>query len=178
MFNDRNQQTQIAKDDWILGRADAPVTLLEYGDFECPHCAKARPALEGLVLEYSEDIRFVFRHFPIASAHPHAQIAAESAEAAGAQGQFWEMHDMLFTHQDRLEFEDLRSYANALRLDLARFDQEILARAYEDEVRQDYRRVIQDAVNGTPSIFINGLRYIGPRDYGSILGAIESRLPV
>ena len=177
-FDDRIQKTQIAGDDWIRGRADAPVTILEYGDFECPYCAMARPVLEGLVNEYSEDIRLVYRHFPITTTHPHARIAAESAEAAGAQGKFWEMHDMLFTHQDRLEFEDLRRYAQAVGLDLRRFDQEMQNRVYEDEVRRDYRRGIQDGVNGTPSIFINGLRYDGPRDYGSILAAIESRVAV
>jgi len=177
MFNDRIQKTQIAEDDWTLGRWDAPVTLLEYGDFECPYCAMARPVLEGLVAEYPDDIRLVFRHFPVTTTHPHARIAAESAEAAGAQGQFWEMHDMLFTHQDRLEIEDLRRYAHALRLDLRRFDQEMLARVYEDEVRRDFRRGIQDGVNGTPSIFINGLRYDGPRDRISILSAIAAQIP-
>jgi len=178
MFNDRIQKTQIEEDDWILGNEAAPVTLLEYGDFECPYCGMARPVLEGLVAEYPEDIRLVFRHFPISTTHPHARIAAESAEAAGAQGQFWEMHDMLFTHQDQLEFEDLRRYAHALGLDVKRFDREMMDRVYEPEVRRDFRRGIQDGVNGTPSIFINGLRYDGPRDRRSILAAIESQVPV
>lgn len=178
MFNDRIQKTQIAEDDWILGSEDAPVTLLEYGDFECPYCAMARPVLEGLVAEHPADIRLVFRHFPISTTHPHARIAAESAEAAGAQGQFWEMHDMLFTHQDRLEFDDLRSYAHAIGLDMMRFDQEMSARVYEEEVRWDFRRGIQDGVNGTPSIFVNGLCYDGPRDRQTILSAIQAQVPV
>jgi protein-disulfide isomerase len=160
-----------------LGTRGCPVTLLEYGDFECPYCAMARPVLEGLVAEYPEDIRLVFRHFPVTTTHPHARIAAESAEAAGAQGQFWEMHDMLFTHQDRLAFEDLRRYAHALGLDLSRFDQEMVARVYQAEVQRDFRRGIQDGVNGTPSIFINGLRYDGPRDRASILSAVAAQIP-
>ena len=178
MFNDRVQQTEIAEDDWILGKVEAPVTLLEYGDFECPYCAMARPELESLVAAHTDIIRLVFRHFPITTTHPHSRLAAESAEAAGAQGQFWKMHDMLFTHQDRLEFEDVRRYAHALGLDLRRFDREMMDHVYEAEVRRDFRRGIQDGVNGTPSIFINGLRYDGPRDRRSILAAIESQVPV
>jgi protein-disulfide isomerase len=178
MFNDRIQKTEIAEDDWILGSEDVPITLLEYGDFECPYCAMARPVLEGLVAEFPTDIRLIFRHFPISTTHPHARIAAESAEAAGAQGKFWEMHDMLFTHQDRLEFEDLRRYAHAIGLDLRRFDQEMRDHVYEDEVRRDFRRGIRDGVNGTPSIFINGLRYDGPRDRRAILAAIQAQVPV
>ena len=173
MFNDRIQQTKITADDWILGDENAPVTLLEYGDFECPYCAAARPELESLVKNYPDTIQLVYRHFPITTTHPHAALAAEAAEAAGAQGKFWEMHDMLFTHQDALEFEDLRRYARSIGLDLKRFDREMSDHLYRDEVRRDFRRGIQDGVNGTPSIFINGLRYDGPRDRRSILAAVE-----
>jgi protein-disulfide isomerase len=177
-FDDRIQQTQIMPDDWILGDAEAPVTMLEYGDFECPYCAMARPVLEALVVDYPDTIRLVYRHFPITNIHPHAALAAEAAEAAGAQGRFWDMHDLLFANQDRLEFEDLRAYAREIGLQRTRFDQEMIAHVYQNEVRQDFRRGIQDGVNGTPSIFINGLRYDGPRDYGSILAAIQSQVPV
>ena len=176
-LDDRIQKTQIMPDDWIRGDVEAPVTILEYGDFECPYCAMARPELESLVAAYPDDIRLVFRHFPISTTHPHAKMAAEAAESAGAQGKFWEMHDMLFTHQDRLEFEDLRRYAHALGLDLRRFDEEMREHVYEPEVRRDVRRGIQDGVNGTPTIFINGLRYDGPRDRRSILAAIKARVP-
>jgi protein-disulfide isomerase len=178
MFNDRIQKTEIMQDDWILGDVEAPVTMLEYGDFECPYCAMARPVLEGLVVDYPDMIRLVYRHFPVTTTHPHAALAAEAAEAAGAQGRFWEMHDMLFTNQDRLEFEDLRGYAQEIGLNGARFDQEMMAHVYRDEVRQDFQRGIQDGVNGTPSIFLNGLRYDGPRDYRSILAALKSPVPV
>jgi protein-disulfide isomerase len=178
MFNDRIQKTEIMQDDWILGDVEAPVTMLEYGDFECPYCAMARPVLEGLVVDYPDMIRLVYRHFPVTTTHPHAALAAEAAEAAGAQDRFWEMHDMLFTNQDRLEFEDLRGYAQEIGLNGARFDQEMMAHVYRDEVRQDFQRGIQDGVNGTPSIFLNGLRYDGPRDYQSILAALKSPVPV
>lgn len=177
MFDDRVQRTQIAADDWILGRNDAPVTVLEYGDFECPYCAMARPAVEGLVREYPDTIRLVYRHFPLTSMHPHAMQAAESAEAAGAQGKFWQMHDLLFTHQNRLAYDDLLRYAQHLGLDMARFDREMREHLYRDEVRRDIRRGIMDGVNGTPTILINGRRYDGPRDQASMLAAVASLVP-
>jgi protein-disulfide isomerase len=176
MYDDRIQKTPITADDWSLGSPEAPVTLLEYGDFECPYCAMARPVLEGLVAEYPDTIRLVFRHFPITTIHPHAFMAAEAAEAAGAQGKFWEMHDTLFTHQQLLEFENLRWYAKQIGLDVARFVQEMRAHIYQEKVRRDFRRGIQDGVNGTPTIFINGLRYDGPRDRMSILAAIATQV--
>jgi protein-disulfide isomerase len=177
MFNERSQKTHITQDDWILGKADSPVMILEYGDFECPYCAMARPILQGLVTEHPDTIHLVFRHFPIATTHPHALIAAEAAEAAGAQGKFWEMHDLLFTHQNRLVFDDLRIYADKLGLDMARFDREMMTHRYEDEVQKDFHSGIQDGANGTPSIFINGLRYDGPRERSSILSAIRTQIP-
>jgi protein-disulfide isomerase len=178
LLDDRVQKTQITAEDWILGRPDAPVTLLEYGDFECPYCAMARPVLESLVMDHHDTIRLVYRHFPITTAHPHAMMAAEAAEAAGAQGKFWKMHDMLFTYQQNLEVEDLRRYAQEIGLDVVRFDRELKAHLHRDEVRLDFRRGIQDGVNGTPTIFINRLRYDGPRDRESILAAIAAQMPV
>jgi protein-disulfide isomerase len=133
----------------------------------------ARPTLKGLVADYPQVIQLIFRHFPITTVHPHAFVAAESAEAAGAQGKFWQMHDMLFTHQQFLDIEDLRQYGQEIGLDLKRFDQEMNAHKYEHEVKQDFRRGIEDGVNGTPTIFINGIRYDGPRDRESILAAIS-----
>ncbi len=176
MFNDdRIQKTSITAEDWILGQVDAPVTLLEYGDLECPYCAAARPALEELVADYPDTIQLVFRHFPITASHPHAFIAAEAAEAAGAEGMFWEMVDTLFTHQDRLEIRDLRRYARELGLDVARFDREMRNHTYRDEVKQDFRQGVLDGVNGTPTIFINRVRYDGPREYDAMLAAIATQ---
>jgi protein-disulfide isomerase len=178
MLEDRLQRTQLTEDEWSFGRPDAPVTLLEYGDFECPHCAAARPVLEGLVAEDPKAIRLVYRHFPITTIHPHSLAAAEAAEAAGAQGKFWEMHDMLFTHQQQLEDEDLRAHAAAIDLDLRRFDRDMEEHVHLDEVKRDFHRGVQDGVNGTPTIFINGLRYDGPRDRVSILAAIAALIEV
>ncbi len=177
MLDDRVQKTVILADDWTLGLLAAPVTMLEYGDFECPHCAMARPALEELVAEYPDTIRLVFRNFPLTTVHPHAFLAAEAAEAAGAQGQFWAMHDMLFTHQQQLAYVHLYGYAEQIGLDVVRFDQEMKQHLYEDEVRRDFRRGIEDGVNGTPAIFINRLRYDGPRDRASLLAAIAALAP-
>jgi protein-disulfide isomerase len=167
------QKTGIESDEWILGRSSAPVTVLEYGDFECPFCAAARPVLEGLAAENADTIRLIYRHFPIRSLHPHAQRAAEAAEAAGAQGKFWEMHDMLFAHQRRLEYDDLLEYATAIGVDTGRFDDELRSHAYLPEVKRDFRRGILDGVNGTPTIFINGVRYDGARTRDALLVAIE-----
>ncbi|MGH7553196.1 MAG: DsbA family protein [Longimicrobiales bacterium] len=172
MSNEALQKTEITSDDWILGRSGAPVTLLEYGDFECPFCAAARPMLENLVVENPDTIRLVYRHFPIRTLHPHAQRAAEAAEAAGAQGRFWEMHDMLFAHQRRLDYDDLLEYAAAIGVDTGRFDDELASHVYLSEIRRDFRHGIRDGVNGTPTIFINGVRYDGARKREAMLDAI------
>jgi protein-disulfide isomerase len=176
MLDDRIQKTPISEDDWILGAPDAPVTILEYGDFECPYCGMAHPVLQSLVAENQETIRLIYRHFPITNIHPHAFPAAEAAEAAGAQGRFWEMHDMLFTHQDQLEDDDLVAYAAALDLNVERFDQEMRGHRHRYEVQRDFRRGIQDGANGTPTLFINRLRYDRPRDYDSMMLAITAIL--
>src|SRR5262245_31517817 len=122
MFDDRRQRSAITDDDWFLGAPDAPITLLEYGDFECPYCAAARPVLQGLVYEAPAIMRLVYRHFPISTAHPHAGLAAEAAEAAGAQGDFWGMHDRLFSQQDALGRDALVGHAAGLGLDVPAFE--------------------------------------------------------
>ena len=174
MLDDRIQRTKITADEWRLGGIDAPVTLLEYGDFECPHCGAARPVLERLVRDDPRAFQLIYRHFPVTTVHPHAMAAAEAAEAAGAQGKFWEMHDLIFTYQDRLEPVDLRRYAGAIGLDPARFDLEMASHAHQATVREDVRRGIQDGVNGTPTIFIHRVRYDGPRERESILAAVAA----
>ncbi len=176
MLDETIQKTELTKEDWIRGNVDAPVTLLEYGDFECPYCGMAYPVLEALLEEDPDTVRLVYRHFPITNAHPHALMAAEAAEAAGAQGKFWEMHDMLFTHQDQLEDDDLIEYAGAIGLDVERFDQEMRADRYLEEIERDFRHGIEDGVNGTPTIFINRIRYDGPTDRASMRAAIADIL--
>jgi protein-disulfide isomerase len=147
--------------DHMIGPSNAPVTLVEYGDFECPHCGRAHPIVKGVRRYMGENLGFVYRHFPLVEAHPHAESAAEAAEAAGAQGRFWEMHDMLFTHQDALEPEDLVAYAAQLGLDAQRVARELAASVHARKVRDDFRGGIRSGVNGTPTFFINGFRYDG-----------------
>jgi protein-disulfide isomerase len=147
--------------DHIAGPDDAPVTLVEYGDFECPYCGMAHPIVQAAQRELGSQLRFVFRHFPLAEAHPHARLAAQAAEAAGAQGRFWEMHDMLFEHQDALEVEDLVGYAKSLGLDTAKFARDLESGKYAKKPRDDFRSGVRSGVNGTPTFFVNGIRYNG-----------------
>ena len=147
--------------DHVAGPDDAPVTLVEYGDYECPHCGRAHPVVKAVQRELEGQLRFVFRNFPLAEAHPHALLAAQSAEAAAAQGRFWEMHDMIFEHQDALAPEDLVGYAEALGLDITRFESELEAGTYVKKVRDDFRSGVKSGVNGTPTFFVNGIRYDG-----------------
>ncbi len=177
MLDHRVQRTEVTVQDWILAeRADPPITLLEYGDFECPHCGRAAPELEAVLAANPEIVRLVYRHFPLQTLHANAVTAGEAAEAAGAQGLFWEMHAMLYAHQDALDYDSICWYARALGLDFGRFDREMSSHVYLDEVRRDFRRGIRDGVNGTPTLFINGVRYDGPRDRLALRAAIGSRL--
>jgi protein-disulfide isomerase len=175
MDYENTQRTELTPDDWSRGAPNAPVTLLEYADFECPHCASARPELEALLESHPSVFRLVFRHFPVQTTHPHALQAAEAAEAAGAQGKFWQMHDLLFEHQDALELEDLREYAAALALDQRRFDHEMARHVHVEAVKNDFRRGVRDGVNGTPTLFIDGVRYDGPRDRDAILAVVAEQ---
>jgi protein-disulfide isomerase len=147
--------------DHVAGRDDAPVTLVEYGDFECPYCGMAHPIVKNTQRALGSQLRFVYRHFPLAEVHPHARIAAQAAEAAGAQGKFWEMHDTLFENQQALDVEDLIGYAKALGLDTTRFARDLEAGTYAKRVRDDFRSGVRSGVNGTPTFFVNGVRYDG-----------------
>ncbi|HXN14314.1 MAG TPA: thioredoxin domain-containing protein [Candidatus Acidoferrales bacterium] len=163
----------VGANDHIEGPAKAPVTLLEYGDYECPYCGEAYPIVKALQERLGDQVRLVFRNFPLAEAHPHAEHAAEAAEAAAAQGKFWEMHDLLYENQDALEDQDLVQYAEALKLDVPRFVKEMKAGAHLERVRADFSSGVRSGVNGTPTFFINGARHDGPFDLRSLLAAIE-----
>ena len=163
--------------DHLLGPRAAPVMLVEYGDFECPYCGQAHLILRELLREVGGAVRLAFRHFPLAQIHPHAQAAAEAAEAAGAQHKFWEMHDILFENQDALEDEDLLGYAQALGLDLERFQLDLLRHAFAPRVREDFLSGVRSGVNGTPTFFINGQRHDGPWDLQSLLSAVYRAAP-
>jgi len=148
----------VGPDDHVSGPEDAPVTLVEYGDFECPHCGRAHPIVEQLRRLMGDRLRFVYRHFPLTQAHPHAQHAAEMAEAAGEHGQFWPMHDTLFKNQDALEDENLLEYAVALGIDPASAASALAAHTFAGRVRRDFMSGVRSGVNGTPTFFINGVR--------------------
>jgi Na+/H+ antiporter NhaA len=161
--------------DHIRGpKKDALVTLVEYGDFECPYCGQAEPTVRELIKEYGE-LRFVFRHLPLTDVHPHAQLAAEAAEAAASQGKFWEMHDTLMDHQGGLTFRDLLEYARDLGLDTEKFQAELLA--HDDtatRVAEDVESADLDSVSGTPTFFINGRRHHGAYDLETLKGAVRT----
>ncbi len=166
----------VTQADHMRGPENAPVTLVEYGDFECPHCGEAFPIIEELLRRLRREdngIRFVFRDFPLAQSHPHAQAAAEAAEAAAAQGKFWEMHAKLFQNQNALTQKDLHDYAEQIGLDTQRFDREMSRRVYANKVQDDFLSGVRSGVNGTPTFFINGQRYDGPYDVDSLQAAVE-----
>jgi protein-disulfide isomerase len=147
--------------DHTAGPDNAQITLVEYGDYECPYCGMAYPIVRRAQRELGSQLRLVFRNFPLAEAHPHARLAAEAAEAAGAQGRFWEMHDMLFEHQNALAPKDLVGYAKAIGLDTKKFERDLEAGTYTKRVRDDFRNGVRSGVNGTPTFFVNGERYDG-----------------
>ena len=160
--------------DHIRGAPDATVTLVEYGDFECPYCGRAEPIIRELLAEWDDDLRYVFRHLPLSDVHPWAQLAAEASEAAAAQGAFWEMHDLLLAHQGELTPEDLNRYAQRLELDIGRFDEELRKRTYAPRVRADVASADASGVSGTPSFFINGRRHNGVYDIDTLSAAVRA----
>jgi protein-disulfide isomerase len=162
--------------DHTFGSDTAPVTLVEYGDYECPYCGRAYPIIKRIHKHLGDNLRFVFRNFPITRSHPHAQHAAEAAEAAGAQNRFWEMHDHLYEHQQNLDDDNLMQYASVLGMDTARFGDELARHVYADHVHEDFMSGIRSGVNGTPTFYINGIRYDYSWDEKTLLTAIEQIL--
>jgi formate-nitrite transporter family protein len=158
--------------DHIQGSIDAPITLLEYGDFECPVCGETYPVIKSIQESLGENLCFAFRHFPLANVHPRAPRAAEAAEAAGGQQRFWEMHDILFENQQALEDDDLVEYAAILHLDVDRFADELEVGVHRSRVLEDFRSGVRGGVNGTPTFFINGERYDGERGLDPLLSAL------
>jgi len=159
--------------DHIQGPADAAVTLVQYGDYECPYCGEAYPILKEVQARMGERLRFVFRNFPITTSHPHAERAAEAAETAAAQGRFWEMHDLLYENQKRLRDEDLHAYAEQLGLDVELFDKEMADQAHVERVHEDFMSGVRSGVNGTPTFYVNGVRHDDSWDTDTLLEALE-----
>ena len=159
--------------DHIRGPADAPVTVVEYGDFECPYCGRAEPVMRELLRDFG-DVSYVWRHLPLSDVHPHAQQAAEAAEAADAQGAFWEMHDLLLQHQDALELDDLTGYAAQLGLDIEQFETDLRGRAGTPRVADDIDSADLSGVSGTPTFFVNGRRHYGAYDIETLSAAVRA----
>ena len=159
--------------DHLRGPKKAPVTVVEYGDFECPYCGRAEPAIRELLADFG-DVRYVWRHLPLTDVHPHAQLAAEAAEAAAGQGAFWEMHDTLLSHQDALRPGDLIGYATDLGLDTERFAKDLRTHAYAARVAEDVDTADLGSVSGTPTFFINGQRHHGAYDIDSLSAAVRT----
>jgi protein-disulfide isomerase len=160
----------------IRGNVDAPVTLVEYGDYECPYCGMASPIVDEICREMGDALRFVFRNFPLTEVHPHAEHSAEIAEAAGDHHKFWEMHDMLYAHQQELEDQNLAQYASLLRVPASSVKRALTEHAYLKRIREDFMSGVRSGVNGTPTFFVNDVRHDGAFDRDRLLGAIADAL--
>jgi Na+:H+ antiporter, NhaA family len=160
----------------VRGDPGAPVTVVEYGDFQCPLCGDAYPVVHQLLARFGDQLRFVFRHMPLNDLHPRAEAAAEAAEAAGAQGRFWEMHDRLFTHRQQLSDEDLRGHAEAIGLDSERFERELRERRHAGRVAEDYSSGSRSGTPSTPRFFVNGVIHLGSPSRAELDEAIAAEL--
>lgn len=169
-------KTPINESDHIRGPKTAAVTLVEYGDYQCPHCGMAYPIVNQVQAYFRDSLRFVYRHFPLTEVHPLAEIAAESAEFAGAAGVFWEMHDALFENQAVLSVPAIFLIAERLRLPEALLRTALETGQYRSKVRSDFMGGVRSGVNGTPAFFVNGTRHDGPYDFASLTSAIQRRL--
>jgi NhaA family Na+:H+ antiporter len=158
--------------DHVRGPADATAQLVWYGDYECDYCGRAFPVIQQLLAEHGERFRLIYRHFPVASIHPHAAAAAQAAEAANAQGKFWAMHDLLFQNQDHLADADFSHYALRLGLEIYRFNSDLSSQRFAARIARDYQSGIDAGVTGTPTFFINGFRYRGQRSLESLAAAL------
>jgi protein-disulfide isomerase len=161
--------------DHIQGPIEAPFALVEYGDYQCPYCGDAYPMVKAIQERLGDKLCFAFRNFPLATMHPHAEHAAEAAEAAAEQGKFWEMHDILFENQSALEDDDLAQYAESLGLDSERLMGEVRSGAYALRVKEDFRGGARNGVNGTPTFFVNGVRYDGAPGVAELFAALTER---
>ncbi len=163
--------------DHAQGPVDAPVTLVEYGDYECPHCGRAYPIVKALQEKFGKRLRFVFRNFPLQEMHPHAEAAAETAEFAGAHGKFWEMHDLIYENQGTLGERTFNELAQELQLDLKALVKSLEAGEFSDRVRKDFAGGVRSGVNGTPTFFLKGERHDEDFEFETLAEAIAEALP-
>jgi len=176
MFSSVTLTHPVSARDHVQGPEDAPLTLVEYGDYQCPYCGKAYPAVKGLQETLGNKLRFVFRNFPLTQSHPYSLLAAETAEAAAFQGKFWEMHDLLFEEQESFNPDLISVWAERLGLDLDKLGRDIGQGAVEERLGEDRQSGIRSGVNGTPTFFVNGVRFDGPPEYGALMTALEAEL--
>jgi protein-disulfide isomerase len=162
----------VTPDDHVQGPENAEVTLVEYGDYECPHCGIAYPVVKRIQKHFGKRLRFVFRNFPLSESHPDAESAAETAEFAGAHGKFWEMHDLLFENQKRMSGALFLELTRKLQLSVPALSQALEDKQFEDRVRTEFSGGVRSGVNGTPTFFINGTRHDGPFDFADLVQAI------
>ena len=166
----------VTDDDHVRGPVDAPVTILEYGDFECPYCRGAFRDVRLLADQHPAEIRFVFRNFPIPQLHPHAEQAAEAAEAAAAQGKFWEMHDLLLQPYSHLDIDSLVTYAEVIGLDIPRFRRDLTDSAYAPKIQRHIEEGVRNGVNATPKFYVNGQRVDGKVPLENLVTMVGSAL--
>lgn len=179
MSDDHTQavlSTPVSDEDHIQASPEADLTLVEYGDYECPYCGRAYPIIKEVQRRLGAQLRFVFRNFPLRESHPHAEMAAEAAEAAAAQGRFWEMHDVLYEHQRALDHSHLLQYARDLGLDERQFDEDLRSHKYASRVRHDFLSGVRSGVNGTPTFFINGVRHDDAWDVETLSDALRAAM--
>ena len=163
----------VGKSDHAQGPDNAPVTLVEYGDYQCPYCADVHSMIRSIAKTMGANLRFVFRHMPLKEMHPCAHYAAEAAEAAGAQGKFWSMHDAIYDHQSDLDSDLVHALALTLQLDMPRFEADMAARRYRPRVERDFMGAMRSGVAATPTFFINGERYEGILEQRALLAALQ-----
>src|SRR5580704_10820655 len=166
----------VTAEDHVQGPENAAATLVEYGDYECPHCGHAYPILQRVQKHFGKRLRLVFRNFPLGEMHPHAEAAAEVAEFAGAEGKFWEMHDKLYENQERLGEALYLELARELKLSTTALRQALEQRTFEARVRADFKGGVRSGVNGTPTFFINGHRHDGSFDFETLVSAIQQAI--
>lgn len=166
----------VSDDDHIQGEKNAAITLVEYGDYQCPFCGQAYPVIKQIQQNYGSKLRFVFRNFPLSEYHPLAMAAAQTAEFAGTEGKYWEMHDLIFENQPKLTTEFLLSLAESLKLSPEKLKEVFSNETFENKIQSDFLGGVKSGVNGTPTLYINDVRYAGLVDYQSLVSAIDEKL--
>ncbi len=164
----------VTAEDHIQGSEEAPLTLVEYGDYQCPYCGEAYPLVKRVQEQFGERLRFVFRNFPLREAHPFAEVAAETAEFAAAHELFWEMHDLLYEYQANLALPTLFQLAESIGLDSKKLETALERKIYVPKIQQDFMGGVKSGVNGTPTFFINGQRYNGPAEFDAMVAELST----